>query len=229
VSESGAPEHLTDCANAGPGEADAELFLVEGESAAESIIAVRSEATQAVLALQGKVRNALTSSASKVLADPHCSAIIHTIGAGHGPDTDPTRARYRRILLATDADVDGLHARALLMVLLHTHLAPLLDARMCWAIRTPLFALTDSNGELHYSWTEAQRRQQERQIHSTGTAIADVRRFKALGQMEQMELERWGVDPATRQQSALTLEHGAAAVESHRRMSAMGGARRLQS
>ncbi len=206
LSSTGMPDKLADCRVHGP---DSELLIVEGNSAAGPAKEGRNAETMAVLPLRGKVVNAGKASLKQVLENAEAQALITAIGAGSGKDFDVESARYGRIIILCDADVDGSHIRCLLLTLMYHHMRPLLEHGMVFAAQPPLFA-TKIKGELVYAYDEVER-----------DALADKhnitpdkwKRFKGLGEMNVDELEETTLDPQTRILKRMTMNDAKAATK----------------
>ena len=148
------PVKLQDCRQHG---ANAELFLVEGDSASQAVASLRQAQFQAVLPMQGKPLNSMKATPLKVAENALFNALIDAIGAGSGEHFDITKCRYGKIVLLMDPDADGIHSGALMLMYFYRSMRPLLESGMVELVRPPVGELLDTNtGELQYAYTEAQ-------------------------------------------------------------------------
>ncbi len=209
LSSTGLPDKLADCRTHGP---NAELLIVEGNSAAGPARAGRDSEMMAVLPLRGKVVNAGKATLKQVIDNAEAQALITTIGAGSGRDFDLASARYGRIIILCDADVDGSHIRCLLLTLIYHHMRPLLENGMVYAAQPPLYAAR-VRGEHVYAFDE-----EERDALGTKHKIGPERwkRFKGLGEMNVDELADTTLNPETRVLKRMTMSDGEEALEAAR-------------
>lgn len=199
------PAKLADCRQ----HPDGELLLVEGDSAAGPAKRARDAQWQAVLPLRGKIVNAAKSTARVVAANAEAAALITAIGAGAGNSFDLNAARYQRVVLLADADVDGAHIRCLLLALLWTHMRPLVTAGRVFAANPPTHAVTTTKGSKRYLYGEADLQAHLAQLgESTSYRVT---RFKGLGEMDDDELRFTTLDPTTRLLRRITAEDAEAA------------------
>ncbi len=205
LGNNGMPDKLADCRNHGP---DSELLIVEGNSAAGPAKAGRDAETMAVLPLRGKVVNAGKASLKQVLDNAEAQALITAIGAGSGRDFDLASARYGRIIILCDADVDGSHIRCLLLTLIYHHMRPLLEHGMVYAAQPPLFGVK-WRGEQIYAFDERER---DRIGAEKNIDPGRWQRFKGLGEMNVDELAETTLNPATRVLKRMNMHHGEEAV-----------------
>ena len=196
------PGKLTDCSS--KTRAGTELFIVEGDSAGGSAKAARSRETQALLPLRGKVLNVLGAASSKIGTNAEISDLCEAMGVGMGTRFRLDDLRYEKIIIMTDADVDGAHIAALLMTFFFTQMRPMIDAGHLYLACPPLFRLTQGARRV-YCLTEA-----ERDAHMAkglgGKGKIDVSRFKGLGEMDAKDLKDTTMNPLTRQLIRVTID-----------------------
>ena len=161
-----------------------ELFLVEGDSALGSAKQSRNPASQAILPLRGKVLNAERSSDAEIYKNEELNTIIHTIGAGVGPDFDVSDSNYDKVIILTDADDDGAHIQVLLIAFFYKYMKPLIEAGKLYIAMPPLFMIEDKSKVRHYFWTNEELRD-----YTKDKTSYEVKRFKGLGEMDPDQLE----------------------------------------
>lgn len=194
------PPKLSDCQ---PGNDDvAELFIVEGDSALGTAKAARNSAFQALLPIRGKILNVQKASLAQMLSNKECAAIIQVVGAGSGASFDLEQARYNKVIMMTDADVDGAHIRTLLLTLFYRYMRPLIEAGHVYAAVPPLhrIALTGPRkGEYIYTYSDDELAGRLEQLERDHIAYADdIQRYKGLGEMDANQLADTTMDPRTR-------------------------------
>jgi topoisomerase-4 subunit B len=187
------PGKLTDCTLEGV--AGTEIFLVEGDSAGGSAKQARSRETQAVLPLKGKILNVASASTEKLRQNQELKDLIEALGCGVGDRYDGTKLRYGKIIIMTDADVDGAHIASLLMTFFYRELPALIRDGRVYLAQPPLYRLTQGAKSV-YAMTD-QDRDRKMKSFKAGTKV-DISRFKGLGEMPPMTLKDTTMDPAKR-------------------------------
>lgn len=192
------PIKLLDCDRHGAG-SGAELFIVEGDSAAGSVALVRDPATQAVLPLMGKPLNAVKAPLKKVEAYPLFASIVDAIGAGQGAGFELARARYERVILLMDADADGIHCAALMILYFHRMMPQLLNQARIAIAHAPMASLVSATlGSAVHVFSEVEYRAAARELRERGVNDVKAIRYRGLAGLDRYTLAATCLDPATR-------------------------------
>jgi DNA gyrase subunit B len=216
LESSALPAKLVDCRSDDPGRT--ELFIVEGDSALGTAKMARDAEFQALLPIRGKILNVQKASLAEMLKNTECASIIQVIGAGSGRSFDIDQARYGRIILMSDADVDGAHIRTLLLTLIHRYLTPLLEQGRVFAAMPPLHRIDvigsgGKPGEVRYTYTDAEMRSTLKELEKKGRRWKDpIQRYKGLGEMDAAQLRDTTMSIGSRQLRRITFKDAEAAA-----------------
>jgi DNA gyrase subunit B len=210
----GMPGKLKDCQSKDP--SVSEIFMVEGDSAGGSAVQGRNPETQAILPLRGKILNVEKARLDRAMGNAEIQAMITAFGAGIGEDFNPEKARYHKIVLMADADVDGQHITTLLLTLLFRYMKPLIELGYVYLAQPPLYRLKWTNAEHEYVYTDEQRDSRLEAGLAAGRKIPKdngIQRYKGLGEMDYRELWDTTMNPETRTLLQVTLDDAVAADE----------------
>ena len=215
LESSALPTKLSDCRSEDV--TRTELLIVEGDSALGTTKAARNSEFQAILPIRGKILNVQKASLSQMLDNSECASIIQVIGAGSGKSFELADARYGRIILMSDADVDGAHIRCLLLTLLYRYMKPMIDDGRVFAAIPPLHRIElmgsgGKKGEYIYTYSDDEMKKLTADFKKAGKKWKEpIQRYKGLGEMDADQLRETTMDPAARTLRRITIKDAAAA------------------
>jgi DNA gyrase subunit B len=211
------PTKLADCRTDDVGRS--ELFIVEGDSALGTAKLARSSDFQALLPIRGKILNVQKASVGDMLSNAECAALIQVVGAGSGRSFDISAARYGKVILMTDADVDGAHIRTLLLTLFFRYMRPMIDEGRVFAAVPPLHRVEVINAgqkanEMIYTYSEAELHVLLARLAQEGKRYKEpIQRYKGLGEMDAEQLAETTMDPRHRTLRKVGIENAKQAEE----------------
>lgn len=217
LESSSMPAKLVDCRSTDV--AESELFIVEGDSALGTAKSARNSQYQALLPIRGKILNVQKSSLSDMLKNTECASIIQVIGAGSGRTFDLGQARYGKIILMSDADVDGAHIRCLLLTLINRYMRPLLEDGRVFAAVPPLHRIEVINAgsksnDVTYTYSDQEMKTVLAHADKQGKRVKDpVQRYKGLGEMDSHQLRETTMDSANRTLRRMTISDAESALD----------------
>ncbi len=209
------PGLLADCSERDP--AQCELFLVEGPSAGGSAKQGRNRRFQAILPLRGKILNVEKAAPDKMLANEEIRTMVTAIGAGIDEEFDTARVRYHKVILMSDADVDGAHIRTLLLTFFFRHMIKLINAKYLYIAQPPLYRIKTSDG-VKWVYTEQEK---DEVLKNIGSKKTELQRYKGLGEMTAEQLWETTMNPVNRILLEVNIQDAAKADETFEML--MGG------
>ena len=206
------PGKLADCSSNNP--AETELFIVEGDSAGGSAKSGRNREFQAILPIRGKILNVEKASMDKILANEEIRSLFTAMGTGFGAEFDVSKARYQKLVLMTDADVDGAHIRTLLLTLIYRYMKPVLEAGYVYIAQPPIYGVKVGSEIKEYIQPGANQEVElaaALERYSEGRSKPTIQRYKGLGEMDDHQLWETTMNPEHRLMARVSVDDAAEA------------------